>query len=270
MTETLAPAFTIDSHIQLRPLSKQQENDVVVIGYGDQFLELPVEGLDFLGWLEAGLTLRQARDRFEALHSPFPDEELIDVIQAFIDCDFVAAIDDQPIALRHAPLETSATWISQRRAQALFSAPVLIGWMIFVIPAVLFWLFSPDLWPTRANYFWSEFNFIIVFVAILVWLFNMSIHEAAHWLACRAKGINATITWTQRMGFMPMSQTIMHDIWAVPRSRRLLPISAGMIWDIFALSLVLYLLVFHTMGLLALPGLAIGFLKFLFSSQPWR
>lgn len=262
MSQTDLPLISLDSRLQLRPLSKQLENGVLIIGHGDQFLELPPEGLDFLAWLDEGLTPAQARLRFEARYNPFPDEEVLDVINAFLGCDFVASIDGQLLEPRLKQPESHAAWLSQRRAQALFAKPVLVAWMAIAIPAVVLWVITPELWPRRSDYFWTEHYFMVVLVGLLLWLFGMAGHELAHWLACRAKGVEATITWTQRLGFFPMSQTIMHNIWAVPRSARLLPIAAGMIWDVLGISLILYLLFFETMGVLTLPLLVTRLLKF--------
>jgi hypothetical protein len=59
-----------------------------------------------------------------------------------------------------------------------------------------------------------------------------------------------------------MSQTVMHNIWAVPRAVRYLPLAAGMMWDVFILSLALYVLFLGRAGFLALPPQATGLLKF--------
>jgi hypothetical protein len=67
MPGSVIPAITLDSRVCLHPLSKQLENGVVIIGREDQFLELPSEGLDFLAWLDEGLTLAQARSLRSAL-----------------------------------------------------------------------------------------------------------------------------------------------------------------------------------------------------------
>jgi hypothetical protein len=262
MPEAAIPFATLDSRVRLHPLSRQLENGVAIIGRGDQFLELPTEGLDFLAWLDEGLTLAQARDRFEALYNPFPDDEVLEVVRAFLECDFVATIDGQAIAARRAPLKSNADWFPQSWAEALFAKPVLIAWMVFVVPAAALWVLTPGLWPRRSDYFWAEYNSIVILSAMLIWLFGMPLHELSHWLACRAKGIGATITWTQRLGFFPMSQTVMHNIWAVTRKARFLPLAAGMAWDVFLLSLALYLLYFNGTGWLALPWLATSLLKF--------
>ena len=262
MSASNAPSISLNSRISLHPLSEQVENDVVIVGRGDQFLELPLAGLDFVGWLKEGLSLGQARERFEARYNPFPDEELLEVINAFYESDFVAAVDDHPIVSRRPPHNTSSASIPQKWAQALFSKPVLMAWITIAVPAAIIWIVTPQLWPVRSDFFWSDHYFIVVLVGLLLWLSNMGLHEGAHWLACRAKGIRATITWTQRLGFLPMSQTIMHDIWAVPRPARYLPISAGMVWDIFGISLVLYLLFFDVTGFWTLPLLVTKLLKF--------
>lgn len=262
MPEAATASISLDSIIRLRPLSKQLEDGVVIIGRGDQFLELPPEGLDFLAWLDEGLTLGRARDRFEALHNPFPDEEVFEVINTFLECDFVAAVDDRPIAPHRVSLKPALAWIPRSWAQALFSRPVLIVWMLLVVPAGILWILNPELWPRRNDYFWADYYSIIILVAMLIWLVGMLLHETTHWLACRARGIEATITWTQRLGFFPMSQTIMHNIWSVPRTARFLPLAAGMMWDVFSLCVALYLLFFGGMGWLPLPWIAVKLLKF--------
>jgi hypothetical protein len=262
MSEASMPSVNLDSRVRLHPLSRQLENGVAIIGWRDQFLEVPTEGLDFLAWLNEGLTLAQARDRFEALHNPFPNDEVFEVIDAFFECDFVAEVDGQPIAPRRVTFQSNAGWFPRSWAQALFSKPVLLAWMAFVVPAAILWLLTPELWPRRSDYFWAEYNSVVILSAMLIWLLGMPLHELAHWLACRAKGIEATITWTQRLGFFPMSQTVMHNIWAVPRTARFLPLGAGMAWDIFCISLALYVLYFDKSGWLTLPWLVPPLLKF--------
>ena len=262
MAEAVVPPITLDSRVRLHPLSRQLENGVVVIGRGDQFLELPTAGLDFLGWLDEGLTLAQARDRFESLHNSFPNDEVLEVINAFVEYDFVATVDGRSVSPGRTPLKSNAEWFPQSWARALFSKPVLIAWMAFVVPATILWISTPELWPRRSDYFWAEYNSIIVLSAMLIWLMGMPLHELSHWLACRAKGIEATITWTQRLGFFPMSQTVMHNIWAVPRKNRFLPLAAGMMWDVFCISLALYFLYFDKSGWLALSWLVTRLLKF--------
>ena len=262
MSVVAVPPISLDSKICLRPLSKQFENGVVIIGRDDQYLELPLEGLDLLAWLDKGLTLDQARGQFEALHNPFTDEEVLEVINAFIECDFVAAVDGQTLAPRRAPRKSNADWFPQRWAQILFSKPALIAWMVFVIPAVILWVLTPELWPRRTDYFWAGYYSLVILIGMLIWIFGMSLHELAHWLSCRAKGIEATVTWTQRLGFFPMSQTVMHNIWSLPRKARFLPLAAGMVWDVLAISLALYLLYFELSGWLVLPWQATKLLKY--------
>ena len=57
MFETQNPTILLASKIRLNPLSQQLENDVLIVGWGDQFLELPAEGAQFIAWLIEGLTL---------------------------------------------------------------------------------------------------------------------------------------------------------------------------------------------------------------------
>lgn len=255
-------AISLDSQILLRPLSKQLENGVAIIGWEGEFLELPPEGLQFIAWLDEGLSLGEARRRFETHYNTFPEAEMWEVVQAFWDSDFIAAVDGQTISLQRAQISAQGHWLPRAWASALFSKPVLITWMGLVIPAAVLWIGTPELWPRLADYFWLEYNFIIILVGLVLWLVDMPLHELAHLLACRAKGIDASITWTQRLGFMPMSQTVMHNIWAVPRSARLLPIAAGMVLDILRISLLIYLLFFQHIGWLLWPDLAVKFLKF--------
>lgn len=256
-------AISLDSRIHLHPLSRQLENGVAIIGWGDEFLELPPEGLQFIAWLDQGLSLAEARQQFEAHFNPFSETELWEVIQAFLACNFIAAVDGKAVSTQGVPVESQLAWLPQRWASRLFSTPVLLGWLAVTLPAIMLWVTTPVLWPRLNDYFWLDnYNFIIILVGLLLWLVDMPLHELAHLLACRAKGIDASITWTQRLGFIPMSQTIMHNIWAVPRSARLLPLAAGMLLDILRLSGLIYLLYFQQAGWLLWPELAVKFLKF--------
>ncbi len=256
------PLLTMMSRVVLYPLSRQCENGVAIVGRGDQFLELPPEGLHFIDWLNEGLTLAEARDRFEQTYSPFPDDEVLEIVEQFLTSDFVKVVDGQPITPRHLSPVPQAAWLRPEWARVLFSPPAFIAWMVFCVPAALFWVKTPALWPRPEDYFWTNYFFIIVLVDMLLGMFLIPMHELAHWLACRARGVSATITWTQRMGFLLMSQTVMHDIWAVPRHSRFLPLAAGMLWDVFGLCVVLYLFWLAQAGVLVLPLLAAKFFKF--------
>ncbi|MDM8531288.1 hypothetical protein QUF63_08945 [Anaerolineales bacterium HSG25] len=257
------PSITLDSQITLRDLSTQIEDGVALIGWQGQFLELPPEGIEFIGWLNEGLTVGQARERFETKFNPFPDEDLFGVMDAFLDSDFIAVIDGHDLTpQKEEPIQDDGAWIPQVWAQRIYSTPVLLAWIAFVLPATWLWVTTPSLWPRYSDYFWIEYNFIIILVGLLVWLFAMFAHELSHLLAARAKGIEATITWTQRLGFIPMSQTIMHNIWAVPRNSRYLPLVAGMMTDWVQMGVLLYLLSAYTVGLLSLPLLFVKFMKF--------
>jgi anti-sigma regulatory factor (Ser/Thr protein kinase) len=184
---------------------------VVIIGREDRFLELPSEGLGFLAWLDEGLTLAQARDRFEVLYNPFPNDEVLEVVNAFLECDFVATADGQTIIPHRAPLKSNAKWFPQSWAQVLFSKPVLIAWMLLVVPAAILWIITPELWPQRADYFWADYYSLVILVGMLIWLIGMPLHELAHWLACRAKGIeDGKLTLVRRnIGVLPaVTQTL--------------------------------------------------------------
>jgi hypothetical protein len=242
------PEITMESRVRLRPLSKQRESGVVIIGWHDEFLELPDAGLDFLAWLDEGMTLAQAREQFERRHDPFPEDDLLEVINTFLEYDFIAEIDEQTIPPRSAHHKPRKIWFRQSWARAIFSKPVLIAWLVIAIPATYIWVATPDLWPRASDFFWTDYYFLVVLIGLLLWLLNTAVHESAHWIAARAKGIDASISWSQRAGFFPVSQTVMHNIWAVPRSARLVPISAGLIWETFAISLVLYLLYLASSG----------------------
>ncbi len=262
MQDAHVPAITLDSVFRLHPLSRQIENGVAIVGRNGQFLELPPEGLQFIDWLNDGLTLDRARKNFEQAFNLFPDEDLFDVATAFVECEFVAEIDGAPLISTQAPPKADTALIPQRWAQIIFSKPVLIGWMAFVIPAVGLLVANPSLWPRRTDYFWANHYAVIILVGMLLWLLSMAVHELSHFVAARAKGIDATITWTQRLGFFPMSQTVMHNIWAIPRPARFVPLAAGMVWDIFFISSMIYALYAAQIGLVALPVVAVKIIKF--------
>ncbi len=262
MPENTLPSISLHSRVVLRPLSTQLENGVAIVGYADQFLELPPEGLKFIDWLNSGLTVAEARDRFEAAFNPFPDDEVQAVMDTFLESDFIAEVDGRAIAPRRAPLPAETEWIPRRWARAIFSTPALLAWLAFCLPAVALWVATPALWPRRSDYFWTGYYFLVVLVGMLLWFVRMALHETAHWLAARAKGIAATVTWTQRVGFFPMSQTVMHNIWAVPRRARYLPLAAGMLNDVFWMSAALYALYLAHAGFWAMPAWVAGLLKF--------
>ncbi len=254
--------ISLNSQIRLRSLSKQLENGVAIIGWGNEFLELPAEGLEFLAWLDEGLSLAEARQRFEDRYNPFSEADVLEIMNAFVASDFIASVDGQVVSSPKTAVPSKIEWLPEKLAKALFSKPVLVFWLMIVVPAIILWVKTPSLWPRSQDYFFVEYNFIIILVGLLIWLIDMPLHEMSHLLACRAKGIDATITWTQRLGFIPMSQTVMHNIWAVPRTTRLLPLAAGMVLDILRISFLIYLLYFQVHGGLVLPILLIKFLKF--------
>src|SRR5262245_12586711 len=112
-------SISLDSQICLRPVSKQLENGVAIVGWGDQCLELPPEGLQFIAWLNEGLSLTEARQRFEVEFNAFSEAEVLEVIEAFLEHDFIASVDGEAIAWRHTPAKPQAVWISQTWARRI-------------------------------------------------------------------------------------------------------------------------------------------------------
>ncbi len=68
-----------------------------------------------------------------------------------------------------------------------------------------------------------------------------TLHEAGHMLAARSYGVSTQLQWGRRL-FFPVLQTQMTGLYGIPRSRRWIPILAGMAVDSLILIVVTILL----------------------------
>lgn len=95
---------------------------------------------------------------------------------------------------------------------------------------------------------------------MLIAFITTFLHELAHLIAARAQGVPCRLGIGNRLWIM-VAETDMTGIWALPKSRRYLPILAGPLLDLVSVSSLILVLFGSSIGLLSLPSLALQIIQ---------
>lgn len=223
------------------PLSIQQEGEDFLIGSAemDEFYQVPIAGRTVVTMLQDGKTVAEIKAALAA-----EGGEMVDVD------DFIAMLREigfiYPVAEAHLHQERIAGRDEDKRilfsadpriARALFSLPLLAGYLAVVGYAAYLALLDPALRIDR-NAFFIERNFALTLVLLLVLSsLAVSLHELGHMLAAARHGVNSRLGIGNRLWNI-VAEADLSGIWALPKRKRYLPLMAGMMVDVLVIALV--------------------------------
>jgi hypothetical protein len=213
--------------LQFHPLTYFEDGDEVTVGRPDQdeYIVLPVDAAALLRHLQAGTPVPDAAEWYARTYG-----ESIDVDSFVADLDdlgFIRRPDDavaRPVQVR---------W--QRVARWVYSPLGAACWCLLVGGWLAAGLRTPTLLPHPRNLFFTEYMSVMVIALFLTQLPILLLHEAAHALAARRLGLRSRLSIGRRLYFL-VFQTTMDGLVAVPRSKRYLPILAGILSDLAVLA----------------------------------
>jgi putative peptide zinc metalloprotease protein len=225
--------YSSDTRVHVEVLSRQPEPDGILVGRKDTatFLLLPLEAVEILDDLAAGLTVGEAQARYLERHGETADME--DLLTAVEEHGFVRPLSDdrEMVAARKYHFE----WISPRWARRLFGPVTLTAGALFTLLAAAAVLFEPSIIPGwRAAYFPTNTAAGLLFLMV-TGLFTTFLHEMGHVVAARARGVSCRFAIGNQLWFLTW-ETDMTGIWALPRRQRYLPLLGGPLVDVFSAS----------------------------------
>jgi len=248
-----------ESRVQFLPFTRQADGLEVVVGRLETstFLALPLEAFEVMELLAAGKTLREAQEIFAAQHGEIPDVEFL--VEVLAGKGFVAhAGDEDPQALPgvSSPRQTVQrfhfTGIPQSVAQAIFSRPALILSAVIVALALATAASHPGLIPGWRALFFRRNMTLMTLSLMAIGLFTTFLHEMAHLVAARAKGVLSRLSISSRMWVL-VAETDMTGVWSLPRRDRFLPLLAGPLFDLVLGSLLFLILFASQQGWISVP-----------------
>ncbi|MDG4763991.1 hypothetical protein O7632_07705 [Solwaraspora sp. WMMD406] len=221
--------FDQDSRVPLHPLVYLTDGDEVTIGRRDidSYGIFPPDGAKVVRRLAAGETPRQVDLWYQREYGESADIE--HVLGALAELDFIAD-SSQPHG-EQAPIR------GQRLGAAVFSIPAMIGYAVVIAASLIAMVRSPDLVPHYSNLFFTQYLTVIELTLAAGAVPLILLHEAFHWLAARRLGIRSRISVGRRLYYVVL-ETSLDGLVTVPRRRRYLPILAGMLLDVLALSVL--------------------------------
>jgi hypothetical protein len=212
--------------VRLHPLTFLPEHGEVVVGRTDidSYAIFPEDGAALLRELQEGRTPTEAADWYAGRYAERVDMD--EFLATLHDLEFVT---DDPVSEASAPVR----W--QRLGRAAFSAPAWVLYATLIAAAVAIWDADPRFAPHQHNVFFSHYLVLVELTVFGGQLVLALIHECFHVLAARRIGVRCSVRVSRRLYFL-VFETVLDGLVVVPRSKRYLPILAGMLADVLAIA----------------------------------
>ena len=207
----------------------RQERGSWIVGRkdGGDFVELPDEALTFIRALQDGEPIHQAGVRVTQEHGQ--EIDVPDFIEALLDLEFVASIDDQQVSSQHPP--PSLPWLRPWHVRWVFHGPVYTCIAVLIVAGLAIAFEHRRVIPGYGAFFITHSPSINVAWGGAMFLSTMAIHEFWHLSAARSEDIHARIGLGTRLHFL-VAQTTVSGLWGAPRSIRIRVYLAGMTSDL--------------------------------------
>ncbi len=247
-----------ERRVVVAPFTRLREDGEMIVGRPETntFLVIEPEAVEVLDWLAGGSTVGEARRRYLDRHGC--ELEIQPFLEALAARGFVriGGGEGGPDETESAPgprrVRFHLEWVTPRLARRVFGRPTLALMALLAIAALAALVRAPELVPSwRALYFPDGLGLFGGALAV-VSLLLVAIHELGHFLAARAAGVSCRFGIGNRL-WIPVAETDMTGIWAVPRRRRYLPLLAGPLVDATGASVVTLLLFAVRRGWIELP-----------------
>ena len=236
--ETASSGSDLGRILDLPALTFLPDGNEVTVGRPDRdlYVMLPADGAALLQQLADGSTIGQAAGWYAKTYG-----ETVDID------DFVSALDDLGFLGSATESNSDLSQLRFRRLGRIVFGPLAWGvYAVLVVATAVFLILRPELRPSYRQLFFSPSILLIELTILLGQVPGIALHESFHALAGRRAGVRSHLHVGRRLYYVVM-ETSMDGLVAVPRSRRYLPILAGMIADVLWFS-VLTLLAAASLG----------------------
>ena len=247
MTSSVAPAVANqvdwDRPVPLHRLTFLDEGDETTVGRTDtgSYCVLPSDGAALLRRLSAGDTPRAAAEWYRREYGETADvEEFLLAVDELgfrvTDTDPIRRVQT-PAKKRHrpAPRHRLPTVRWQQLGAFAFSP---IAWLMYgalIVAAIIAMTNRPELAPHSAQLLFTQYLTVLELVLFLGQFPLILIHEGFHTLAGRRLGLPSSLRIGRRLYFVVL-ETSLDGLVGVPRSKRYLPMLAGMLADLLVVA----------------------------------
>jgi hypothetical protein len=213
--------------LAFHPLTFLEDGDEVTVGRPDreEYIVLPADAAALLRQLNDGASIDDAADWYARTYG-----EAIDVDTFVTDLGelgFLRRPDDPVAGSTSVRWQRLGAWVFGPVGAACYCA-LLAAWLVVGIR-------TPRLFPHTQNLFFTHYMSVIISTVFIAQIPLVLLHETAHALAARRLGLRSRLSIGRRLYFV-VFQTTMNGLVSVPRSKRYLPILAGMLTDVAALA----------------------------------
>jgi hypothetical protein len=237
--------MTVSDRYFVIPLSIQPDGDEYLVGNTDidAFYQLPPEGVHLVKLLQKDTSLNEIKQSCAREFSEPVDVE--EFIQQLIDIGLIYPVEKKQefynkLATRKQD-HRLVFRVSQTTAQCFFSVPAILLYILIVAYAAYSVIEQSSL-RLNLNAFYLEGKLTITLVLLLVlYFFTALLHELGHLLAAARLGIESKLGIGNRLWII-VAEVDLTGIFTLPKSKRYLPLLAGIFVDIISLSVITMIL----------------------------
>jgi putative peptide zinc metalloprotease protein len=234
--------YTRDSIVAVRPFSRQQEGEEMVIGVQDTgiFLSLPPEAVELLDLLARGKNVGEVSDLYFQKTGETPDlEDLLIHLESKgivgAQATHHPAASKQTVSVRE--IEYHFSGFPQSVARVLFGRMALTCEAAFIALALCAILRWHSLMPVPMDLVFYQQRALSWTLLTVFTYSGIFLHELAHLVAARSVGVNSRMGISHRLWYL-VAETDLTGLWSVPRNLRYLAMLAGIILDALVASLL--------------------------------
>lgn len=233
------------------PLSVQEEGQDYIVGNKDvgDFYQFPKEGVAVIGFLQQGASVDEAKRRCA---EQFPDPvDVDDFISVLLEIGFISPVEQQHEHLKRladgSPERRLKFSLSRKMAGLFVSLPALCAYVAVVACAAFFLYQRPQL-GINVDAFYLKQHLTITLVALLV-LHGMTtaLHELGHMIAAASRGVESYLGMGHRLWNI-VAEADISGIFSLPKQQRYFPLFAGILVDIFSISVIVIVIHYLAIG----------------------
>ncbi|CAH9056216.1 hypothetical protein PSECIP111951_01416 [Pseudoalteromonas holothuriae] len=234
----------------LIPLSIQPQGKEYLVGNADldEFYQLPTEGVRVIECLKEGYSMAQIK---KICLDEFNEEiDLESFVEFLLEAGFLYKNQkDAESAIKAHATQTAATdkrWVfrmSPKAASLFFSWPIVLLYCLALTSAVYLYISEPQVRINLSAFYITE-HFTVFFLTLLFLFSVVSLmHEFGHMVAGSRLGLEPRLGIGNRLWTI-VAECDLSGIYSQPKSKRYLPLMAGMLVDLFSISCIVIALYF--------------------------
>jgi hypothetical protein len=264
----MMPTYTRDTLVTVRPFTRQKDGEEVIIGVVETgiFLAVPPEAVELLEHFSQGKNVGQVSDFYQQRYGEVLDmDDFLDllktkgIVESSVEGDDLSnsnrSARQQPPRIRY----HFATF-PQSLARRIFSRPVLAVSVLLVGLAFAAMGRNPSLVPRPSDFYFPDHRALSWILLTAIAYAGIFVHEMGHLVAALALGINSRMGISNRLWYL-VAETDLTGLWAVPKSKRYLPLLAGVLIDAVSGALLVLLLFAIGQKWLTLPIFTVRMLR---------